>query len=84
MHWICWTANEFSFQGVEIDKKLSVLGKDLCAMHREDFVDKAPPMLGDILWEHLEILQKGEFTSVFELQLSNRSDTDFIKQFIRA
>lgn len=31
-------------------------------MVRDEFLDKAPPLLGDILWEHLEILQKGKFS----------------------
>lgn len=35
-------------------------GKHLCNMGRERFVAEAPPFLGDILWEHLEMMQKGE------------------------
>lgn len=58
--WIRWTANEFSFHGVEMDEKPGFRGKDICAMGREEFIDKAPPLLGDILWEHLDILQKGK------------------------
>lgn len=34
-------------------------GKHLCNMGRERFVAEAPPFLGDILWEHLEMMQKG-------------------------
>lgn len=36
-------------------------GKDICAMGKENFLARAPPFTGDILWEHLEILQKGKF-----------------------
>lgn len=36
-------------------------GKDICAMGKEAFIARAPPFMGDILWEHLEILQKGEY-----------------------
>lgn len=36
-------------------------GKDICAMGREEFVARAPAFMGDILWEHLEILQKGMY-----------------------
>lgn len=35
-------------------------GKHLCNMGREQFVAEAPPFLGDILWEHLEMMQKGK------------------------
>lgn len=35
-------------------------GKHLCNMDRERFVNEAPPFLGDILWEHLEMMQRGE------------------------
>lgn len=34
-------------------------GKHLCNMGRERFVAEAPPFLGDILWEHLEMMQRG-------------------------
>lgn len=35
-------------------------GKHLCNMGRERFVAEAPPFLGDILWEHLEMMQRGK------------------------
>jgi len=34
-------------------------GRYLCHMGRERFVAEAPPFLGDILWEHLEMMQRG-------------------------
>ena len=33
-------------------------GKDICAMGKEAFIALAPAFMGDILWEHLEILQR--------------------------
>lgn len=36
-------------------------GRQLCNMGRERFVAEAPPFLGDILWEHLEMMQRGEW-----------------------
>lgn len=34
-------------------------GKQICAMGKESFLARAPTtFMGDILWEHLEILQK--------------------------
>lgn len=35
-------------------------GRDVVALGRDRFLAKAPPFTGDILWEHLEILQKGK------------------------
>jgi len=35
-------------------------GRHLCNMGRERFVAEAPPFLGDILWEHLEMMLRGE------------------------
>jgi len=35
-------------------------GRHLCNMGRERFVAEAPPFLGDILWEHLEMMQRGK------------------------
>lgn len=36
-------------------------GRDMVALGREGFLAIAPPFTGDILWEHLEILQKGMY-----------------------
>lgn len=38
-------------------------GKQICAMGKESFLARAPAFMGDILWEHLEILQKGTWPS---------------------
>jgi hypothetical protein len=35
-------------------------GRGLVDLGREGFLAIAPPFTGDILWEHLEILQKGK------------------------
>ncbi len=42
----------------------------MCAMGKENFLARTPPFMGDILWEHLEILQKGKiklFLSSFSI-----------------
>lgn len=57
-HWLCWAIREFSLEGVSIHQ-FYMRGKDICAMGKENFLARAPPFTGDILWEHLEILQKG-------------------------
>lgn len=35
-------------------------GRDIVGLGREGFLAVAPMYTGDILWEHLEILLKGE------------------------
>ncbi|XP_005927359.1 protein C-ets-1 isoform X2 [Simochromis diagramma] len=55
--WLTWTVNEFSLKNVDFDK-FGINGASLCAMGKERFLDLAPDFVGDILWEHLEMLQK--------------------------
>ena len=60
-HWLSWAIREFSLQGPHIDTfvaSLSLSGRQLCSMSKEEFISRAPPFMGDILWAHLEILQK--------------------------
>ena len=58
-HWLYWATQEFSLEGVTLDT-FQMKGKDIVALGRETFVARSPPFMGEILWEHLEILQKGE------------------------
>ncbi|XP_064208622.1 protein C-ets-1-like isoform X2 [Anguilla rostrata] len=55
--WLMWTVNEFSLKNVDF-RKFCVNGAGLCALGKERFLDLAPDFVGDILWEHLEMLQK--------------------------
>uniref|UniRef100_A0A672IV79 V-ets avian erythroblastosis virus E26 oncogene homolog 1 n=1 Tax=Salarias fasciatus TaxID=181472 RepID=A0A672IV79_SALFA len=55
--WLTWTVNEFSLKNVDFDK-FGMNGASLCAMGKDRFLDLAPDFVGDILWEHLEMLQK--------------------------
>jgi len=60
-HWLSWAIREFSLQGAQIDTfvaSLSLSGRQVCSMSKEEFISRAPPFMGDILWAHLEILQK--------------------------
>ncbi|KAG8226583.1 hypothetical protein J437_LFUL007275 [Ladona fulva] len=54
--WLSWATREFSLEGVSSITVLS--GRELVAMGKETFLSMAPPFMGDILWEHLEILQR--------------------------
>ncbi|XP_050306346.1 protein C-ets-1 isoform X2 [Anthonomus grandis grandis] len=55
-HWLQWAAKEFSLDC--IDHQFRMKGKDICAMGKDAFAARAPAFVGDILWEHLELLQK--------------------------
>ena len=60
-HWLSWAIREFSLHGPHIDTfvtSLSMSGRQVCSMSKEEFISRAPPFMGDILWAHLEILQK--------------------------
>ena len=60
IQWLTWAIREFSLEGVVISN-FARSGQELCALGREEFLSRAPPFMGDILWEHLEILQRGEY-----------------------
>ena len=61
-HWLSWAIREFSLgSGAHIDSfisSLSMSGDQLCSMNKQDFISRAPLFMGDILWAHLEILQR--------------------------
>jgi hypothetical protein len=60
-----WAIREFSLEGVAMQPWQHMTGKQICAMGKESFLARAPVFMGDILWEHLEILQKGNHSSFF-------------------
>ncbi|XP_033188660.1 ETS-like protein pointed isoform X5 [Bombus vosnesenskii] len=60
-HWLHWAIGEFSLAGVAMQPWQNMTGKQICAMGKESFLARAPAFMGDILWEHLEILQKGGY-----------------------
>ncbi|KAM9255760.1 protein C-ets-1 [Cariama cristata] len=57
--WVMWAVNEFSLKEVDF-QKFCMNGAALCALGKECFLELAPDFVGEILWEHLEILQKEE------------------------
>lgn len=57
-HWLQWAAKEFSLECSPLHQ-FRMKGKDICAMGKDAFLARAPAFVGDILWEHLELLQKG-------------------------
>ncbi|KAG9351733.1 hypothetical protein JZ751_022984 [Albula glossodonta] len=66
--WLMWTVNEFSLKNVDFHK-FCMNGASLCALGKERFLDLAPDFVGDILWEHLEMLQKGRVGPVVDISV---------------
>ncbi|XP_030832779.1 ets homolog isoform X1 [Strongylocentrotus purpuratus] len=55
--WVHWSIKEFSLEGVSINN-FRISGRDLCTLPKTDFLSRAPPFMGDILWEHIDMLRK--------------------------
>ena len=58
--WVNWAKREFSLEINNFEAFMKMHGRDIVGLGREGFLAIAPPFTGDILWEHLEILQKGK------------------------
>ncbi|XP_054718898.1 protein c-ets-1-A-like isoform X2 [Uloborus diversus] len=56
-HWLNWATREFSLEGTALPN-FNMSGKEMCALSKEAFLARSPPFMGDILLEHLDILQK--------------------------
>lgn len=59
IQWLSWAISEFTLDGVQMGN-FSMCGKDVMGLGKEAFLQLAPPFTGDILWEHLDILQRGQ------------------------
>jgi len=68
--WINWAMSEFSLAGF-LHEQFHMKGSDICHMGKESFLARTSPFVGDILWEHLEILIKGKCTEVFSRSAAN-------------
>ena len=55
-------------------------GREIVGMGREGFLAIAPPFTGDILWEHLEILQKGNYD--FQIYFKNFYFKKFCENYL--
>ncbi|XP_018302283.1 ETS-like protein pointed isoform X3 [Mycetomoellerius zeteki] len=77
-HWMHWAIREFSLEGVAMQQQpwQHMTGKQICAMGKESFLARAPAFMGDILWEHLEILQKGGYNHLRSPVCQDESQRD--------
>lgn len=55
--WIRWAVNELSLEGVS-EANFSINGRELCNLSMLEFLARTPPFMGDILWEHLDMMKK--------------------------
>lgn len=63
IYWLNWAKNEFSLVSMNLDPFYKMKGRAMVDLGKEKFLAITPPFTGDILWEHLDILQKGECAS---------------------
>ncbi|KAL4660643.1 protein C-ets-1-like [Arapaima gigas] len=78
--WLCWTVNEFSLRNVDF-RQFCMDGATLCALGKERFLDLAPDFVGDILWEHLEMLQRDAKHFLINGLMSNAQETCYTSDY---
>lgn len=57
--WLDWTMREFSLESdtfKDFLKSFQLSGAEMCDLSKESFMDQAPRCVGDILYEHLQLL----------------------------
>ncbi|TRZ01720.1 hypothetical protein DNTS_016003 [Danionella cerebrum] len=57
--WLLWASSEFSLSLPGLSA-LSLSGRELCDLGKDGFLELAPDYTGDILWEHLEQMMRGD------------------------
>uniref|UniRef100_A0A0A1WLJ3 ETS-like protein pointed, isoform P2/D n=1 Tax=Zeugodacus cucurbitae TaxID=28588 RepID=A0A0A1WLJ3_ZEUCU len=58
IYWLNWASKEFSLVSMNLEPFIKMKGRDMIELGKERFLAITPPFTGDILWEHLDILQK--------------------------
>ncbi|KAM0731835.1 Protein c-ets-1-B [Formica fusca] len=76
-NWLQWAIGEFSLEVMAMQPWQHMTGKQICAMGKESFLARAPTtFMGDILWEHLEILQKSGYNHLRSPVCQDESQRD--------
>uniref|UniRef100_A0A1I8M942 PNT domain-containing protein n=1 Tax=Musca domestica TaxID=7370 RepID=A0A1I8M942_MUSDO len=57
LYWLNWAVKEFSLT-MDMEPFRNLKGRDMIELGKERFLAITPPYTGDILWEHVDILQK--------------------------
>jgi hypothetical protein len=62
--WLDWAVQEFDFKPID-KSSWQLSGLQLCALSKEEFLERAPPYAGDVLHSHLNLLKaKGVLLSM--------------------
>lgn len=56
-YWLNWAKREYSIEGLDVSKFL-LTGQQVVSLGKETFLNKTPPYVGDLLWEHLQVMIK--------------------------
>lgn len=70
--WLQWAIREFSLEGIN-PSAFAMRGSILCSIHKEAFLSRMPPFVGDILLEHLEMLQRDYYSTFSETEKERAS-----------
>ena len=54
--WLDWAVQEFEFNPID-KSNWQLSGLQLCALSKEEFLERAPPYTGDVLHSHLNLLK---------------------------
>lgn len=54
--WLNWAQREFSFNPID-HSNFKLTGAQLCSLSQEEFLMRAPPHTGDVLFSHFKLLQ---------------------------
>ncbi|KAL9894623.1 ETS-like protein pointed isoform X2 [Glossina fuscipes] len=58
IYWLNWAIKEFSLVSMNLEPFSKMKGRDMIELGKDKFLAITPAFTGDILWEHLDILQK--------------------------
>lgn len=54
--WLEWSMQEFGLDAIDMSK-FQLTGSQLLSLSKEEFLERAPPFTGDVLYAHLKLLQ---------------------------
>ena len=57
--WVIWAVKEFCLENVS-PKQFVLNGREMINQGKECFLNRTSAFMGDILWEHLDLLMKGK------------------------
>lgn len=77
IQWLNWATVEFSLEGIDVSL-FAMSGAELLKLCRAEFLSRSPPFVGDILLEHLEILQKGYFLLFIRIKIFVMSSSEHL------